>query len=119
MQLNNEEGGVGKKSVIIWPFPLFHFSLLPFYSDAQPSCSSLFAPAVPSVFSNLCWDSAGGPGAPPMHCYAALGLPPLNQTVQRAATDESVSQPRVGTPLGQHCVWLRAVTPGPAIVSAP
>lgn len=50
MQLSNEEGEVGKGSVIIWPFPQFHFPPLPLHSVVQPSCSSLFAPIAPSAF---------------------------------------------------------------------
>lgn len=110
MQLNNEEGEVGKRSVIIWPFPQFHFPLLSLYSVVQPSCSSLFAPVAPSAFPSAIKISQGVLEPPPGHCHSALGLPPLKHILQHAVMNESVSQLSMNT-LGSGLCLALSCTP--------
>lgn len=93
MQLNNEEGGEKRRSLITWAFPsfIFHFSPSTLFSlPAALYLHQLFLCFFQSLLGFLrgCWS--------PCHALQRCpGLASVKHALQHAVMDESVSWPRV------------------------
>lgn len=89
MLLNNEEGGMEEKHHLALPPVSVFISSPPLHCSAI--LSSLFAPAVPSAFPNVCQDSPGGFWSPSYALPCCPGFAPIEAYPAACCNEWAVS----------------------------